>query len=126
MTESADAKNLGRGAWEFGIAGLRLGFHQDDGSRRGPMQSIKRLTDSQDVTSVAMDAGHHHHHRPSPRVAQAAGLCAGRRLGRIEATVQAEDNGVDHVNEVAHATLNTKANSWSLCGARLVAEDDCD
>jgi cyclohexanone monooxygenase len=37
---------------------------------------------------------------------------AGRKIGRIEADAGAEDNWVDHVNQVADATLYPQANSW--------------
>lgn len=41
-----------------------------------------------------------------------------RRLEGIEASAQAEDNWVAHVNEVAHATLYPQANSWYM-GANI-------
>jgi cyclohexanone monooxygenase len=37
-----------------------------------------------------------------------------RQLARIEATQEAEDNWVDHVNELAHRTLYPHANSWYM------------
>jgi cyclohexanone monooxygenase len=37
-----------------------------------------------------------------------------RQLARIEATQEAEDNWVAHVNEVAHRTLYPHANSWYM------------
>ncbi|WP_135466959.1 flavin-containing monooxygenase [Crenalkalicoccus roseus] len=37
-----------------------------------------------------------------------------RGLARIEATREAEDRWVDHVNEVAHRTLYPQANSWYM------------
>jgi cyclohexanone monooxygenase len=41
-----------------------------------------------------------------------------RRLEGIEASPQAEDNWVAHVNEVAHGTLYPQANSWYM-GANI-------
>jgi cyclohexanone monooxygenase len=41
-----------------------------------------------------------------------------RGLDRIEATVEAEDAWVDHVNELADATLYPLANSWYV-GANI-------
>jgi cyclohexanone monooxygenase len=41
-----------------------------------------------------------------------------RRLDCIEASPQAEDNWVAHVNEVAHSTLYPQANSWYM-GANI-------
>jgi len=41
-----------------------------------------------------------------------------RGLDRIEPTVEAEDNWVAHVNEVAHRTLYPQANSWYM-GANI-------
>ena len=38
--------------------------------------------------------------------------------GAIEATVEAEDAWVAHVNEVGHATLYPRANSWYM-GANI-------
>jgi cation diffusion facilitator CzcD-associated flavoprotein CzcO len=37
-----------------------------------------------------------------------------RNLGSIDATVEAEDEWVDHVNQVAHLTLFPHANSWYM------------
>src|SRR3974390_2947123 len=37
-----------------------------------------------------------------------------RQLGVIEATAEAEGEWVDHVNEVANATLDPLANSWYI------------
>jgi cyclohexanone monooxygenase len=42
----------------------------------------------------------------------------GRGLDTMEATPHAEDNWVDHVNEVAHGTLYPQANSWYM-GANI-------
>jgi cyclohexanone monooxygenase len=42
----------------------------------------------------------------------------GRGLDTMEATTHAEDNWVDHVNEVAHGTLYPQANSWYM-GANI-------
>ena len=41
-----------------------------------------------------------------------------RDLDTMEATKQAEDNWVTHVNEVAHTTLYPQANSWYM-GANI-------
>jgi cyclohexanone monooxygenase len=42
----------------------------------------------------------------------------GRDLATMEANKDAEDNWVDHVNEVAHTTLYPQANSWYM-GANI-------
>jgi cyclohexanone monooxygenase len=44
-----------------------------------------------------------------------------RSLDRIEATIEAEDNWVEHVNEVAGRTLFPQANSWYM-GANVLGK----
>lgn len=44
-----------------------------------------------------------------------------RQLSRVEATLEAEDDWVEHLNELASKTLLTTANSWYL-GANIVGK----
>jgi cyclohexanone monooxygenase len=51
-------------------------------------------------------------------IADCLAYMRGRGLDTIEARKDAEDNWVDHVNEVAHGTLYPQANSWYM-GANI-------
>jgi cyclohexanone monooxygenase len=51
-------------------------------------------------------------------IADCLGYMRDRNLDTMEATRQAEDNWVAHVNEVAHGTLYPQANSWYM-GANI-------
>jgi cyclohexanone monooxygenase len=51
-------------------------------------------------------------------IADCLGYMRDRDLDTMEATKQAEDNWVAHVNEVAHGTLYPQANSWYM-GANI-------
>jgi cyclohexanone monooxygenase len=51
-------------------------------------------------------------------IADCLGYVRDRNLDTMEATKQAEDNWVAHVNEVAHGTLYPRANSWYM-GANI-------
>jgi cation diffusion facilitator CzcD-associated flavoprotein CzcO len=51
-------------------------------------------------------------------IADCIGFLADRGLGAIEATEEAEDEWVEHVNDAANATLYPLANSWYL-GANI-------
>ena len=51
-------------------------------------------------------------------IADCIGFMADRHLDCIEASRQAEDSWVSHVNEVAHGTLYPQANSWYM-GANI-------
>ena len=51
-------------------------------------------------------------------IADCLGYMRGRSLDTMEATKEAEDNWVAHVNEVAHGTLYPQANSWYM-GANI-------
>jgi cyclohexanone monooxygenase len=51
-------------------------------------------------------------------IADCLGYMRERNLDTMEATKQAEDNWVAHVNEVAHGTLYPQANSWYM-GANI-------
>ena len=47
-------------------------------------------------------------------IADCIGFLRDRDIARIEATVEAEDEWVEHVNEVGHTTLYPRANSWYM------------
>ena len=47
-------------------------------------------------------------------VADAIGHLEKNKLATIEATLQAQDGWVDHVNEVVNMTLMPSANSWYM------------